>query len=92
MFTDSHFPPLITSDPTATGEKDVSRLETGGEARQRSLASSSALYGRSNRGATPIRRMTAASMDGILSRLAPPTRPDATERDDDAGGGVASEG
>ncbi|WP_322756721.1 tyrosine-type recombinase/integrase [Frankia sp. Cas3] len=39
-----------------------------------------------------VRRGTAASMDGILGRLAPPTRPDATERDDDAGGGVASAG
>ncbi|WP_322751583.1 MULTISPECIES: tyrosine-type recombinase/integrase [unclassified Frankia] len=39
-----------------------------------------------------VRRGTAASMDGILGRLALPTRPDATEGDDDAGGGVAPEG
>ncbi|WP_206442857.1 hypothetical protein [Candidatus Protofrankia californiensis] len=32
-----------------------------------------------------VRRRTAASMDTILGRLALPTRPDATERDDGEG-------
>ncbi|WP_322754776.1 tyrosine-type recombinase/integrase [Frankia sp. Cas3] len=39
-----------------------------------------------------VRRGTAASMDGILGRLAPPTRPDATERDDGEGDGGTSAG
>ncbi|KLL10830.1 tyrosine-type recombinase/integrase [Protofrankia coriariae] len=38
-----------------------------------------------------VRRGTAASMDTILDRLFPPTRPDATESDDDAGGVGVSE-
>ncbi len=38
-----------------------------------------------------VRRGTAVSMDTILDRLALPTRPDATERDDEEGGAVVSE-